>query len=207
MLKLKLQCFDHLMWRTDAFEKTLMLGKIEGGRRRGRRRMRWLDGITDSVDVNLSRLGAGGGEGSLLCCSPWGRKESDKTERQLKGDVTYPLNAMIPVGGDYFLPCPTLSGLAMWLTLASWVSGSDTGWAWADIFRGIVRFCHCSVLSLVRMASLRCALIPGSQNKEDNGSRAWPVTRVRNKPESLRFFCCCVSVVISQHNLPQLTNV
>ena len=56
MLKLKLQYFGHLMRRTDSFEKTLMLGKIEGGRRRGRQRMRRLDGITDSVDMRLSKL-------------------------------------------------------------------------------------------------------------------------------------------------------
>ena len=56
MLKLKLQYFGHLMQRTDSFEKTLVLGKPEGGRRRGRQRMRWLDGITDSVDMNLSNL-------------------------------------------------------------------------------------------------------------------------------------------------------
>ena len=81
MLKLRLQYFGHLMGRTDSLEKTLMLGKIEGRRRRGRQRMRWLDGITNSMDMNLSKLQELMNQGSLECCSPWGRKELDMTER------------------------------------------------------------------------------------------------------------------------------
>ena len=81
MMKLKLQYFGHLMWWTDSFEKTLMLGKVEGRRRRGQQRTRWLDGITDSMDMSLSKPGVGDGQGSLVCCSPWGHKESDTTER------------------------------------------------------------------------------------------------------------------------------
>ena len=69
------------MQRADSFEKTLMLGKIEGRRRRGRQRMRCLDGITDSMDMGLGGQGVGDGQGGLACCSSWGLKESDMTEQ------------------------------------------------------------------------------------------------------------------------------
>ena len=82
MLKLKLQYFDHLMRRADSLEKTLMLGGIGGRRRRGRQRMRWLDGITDSMDMSLSELREMVmDKGGLACCDSWGRKESDTTEQ------------------------------------------------------------------------------------------------------------------------------
>ena len=80
MLKLKLQSFGHLMQRADSFEKTLMLGKIKGRRRRGRPRMRWLDGITNSMDMVLGGFWVGDGLGSLPCCGSCGHKESDMTE-------------------------------------------------------------------------------------------------------------------------------
>ena len=82
MLKLKLQYFGHLMRIADSFEKTLMLGKIEGRRRRGQQRMRWLDGITDSMDMGLGGLWklVMDRQGGLVWCGLWGRKESDTTE-------------------------------------------------------------------------------------------------------------------------------
>ena len=82
MLKLKLQYFGHLMQRADSCEKTLMLGKIEGRRRRGRQRMRWLDGITDWDGHGFGWTpGVGDGQGGVACCSLWGHKESDMTEQ------------------------------------------------------------------------------------------------------------------------------
>ena len=72
MLKLKLQYSGHLIRRTDSLEKTLMLGKIEGRRRRGQQRMRWLDGITNEWPQLGQTPRDGGGQGHLACCSPWG---------------------------------------------------------------------------------------------------------------------------------------
>ena len=89
VLNLKLQYFGHLMRRVDSLEKTLMLGGIGGRRRKGRQRMRWLDGITDSMDMSLSELrdlvmdreAWRAAIHGVVCCNSWGRKELDTTER------------------------------------------------------------------------------------------------------------------------------
>ena len=83
MLKLKLQYFGHLMQRVDSLDKALMLGGVGGGRRRVRQRIRWLDGITDSMDMGMNKLWelVMDREAWLVCCDPWGHKDSDMNEQ------------------------------------------------------------------------------------------------------------------------------
>ena len=95
MLKLKLQYFGHLMRRTNSLEKTQMLGKIEGRRRRGQQRMRRLDSITDSKDLSLSKLRELWWTGKPGCCNSWGHKESDMTEQLNWTELSFRLTGLI----------------------------------------------------------------------------------------------------------------
>ena len=110
MLKLKLRHFGHLIQTANSVEKTLMLGKIEGRRRRGQQRMRWLAGITDAMDMSLGQ-GDGEGQGSLTCCGPRGLKES---ERAWQLNKFKPVPVVLPVGtlrpGKGQRPHPTSPG-------------------------------------------------------------------------------------------------
>ena len=120
MLKLKLQCFGHLMWRTDSLEETLTLGKIEGRRRRGQQRMRWLD-----RHVFEQALGLGDGQGSLACCSPWGHKNSDMTEQLNWTEQT--INAGETV--EKREPSHTVGGNVNWYThYGEWYGDSFKNW-------------------------------------------------------------------------------
>ena len=110
MLKLKLQDFGHLMWRTSSLESTLMVGGIEDGRRRGWQRMRWLDGHhrLDGHEFEWT-LGVGDGQGSLACCSPWGCKVSDINE--------WPnwLTSCLQSSIEFWFPQLLLWGFCCWL--------------------------------------------------------------------------------------------
>ena len=117
MLKLKLQYFGHLMKRVDSLEKTLMLEGIEGRRRRAWQGMRWLDGITDSMDVESEWTpGDGDEQGGLACCDSWVRKESDTTERLNWTEAEAPI---------FFLP-----DVKNWLICKDPDAGKD--WRWEE---------------------------------------------------------------------------
>ena len=105
MLKVNLQYFGHLMHWSDSLEKTLMLQNIEGRRRRGWQRMRWLGSISESIGTSLSKFGVADGQGSLSCCSPWGHKDLD-TEWLDWTELRQ--NRTLPQGCTVFLSCSSL---------------------------------------------------------------------------------------------------
>ena len=123
MLKLKLQYFSHLMWRANSLENTLMLGKIEGRRRRGWQRMRWFDDITDSMDMSL------GGLWVLMLdrdagCSSWGWKELDMTERLNWTELTESIEKQVRHAKEFlwgFLECR--NKCRIWSEMCFWLSG------------------------------------------------------------------------------------
>ena len=127
MLKLKLQYFGYLMRRVDSLEKTLMLGGTGGRRRRGRQRMRWLDGITDSMDVESHWTpGFGDGQGGLACCDSWGRRESDTAGRLIWSDLIW-WEGLGPGGeGDDRVWDYWMASLTRW----TWVWVNSGNWWW-----------------------------------------------------------------------------
>ena len=133
MLKLKLQSFGHLMWRADSSEKTLMLGKIEGRRRRGRQRMRWLDGVTNPMDMSLVNSRVGDGQGGLACCSPWGRKESDSTEWLNWTELTLQIGLQIQHNLYIKILAGFLHQLTSWFENSSGNARGPFSWKWAKL--------------------------------------------------------------------------
>ena len=103
-LKLKLQYFGHLMWRANSLEMTLMLEEIEGRMKRGWEKMRWLDGITNSMHEFEQDPGDGEGQGSLVCCSPWGCKKSDTTEQMNSNNKNEKYSSTALGQGPHFPP-------------------------------------------------------------------------------------------------------
>ena len=132
MLKLKLQYFGHLIRRADSLEKTLMLGKIEGRRRRGWQRMRWLDGITLGHEFEQTPRDTEG-QGSLECCGPWGCKESDTTEQLNNNNVftlfclkNKVLQNLLEYGTDKHRPLASMKAFKfltvnIWMIILMWI--------------------------------------------------------------------------------------
>ena len=135
MLKLKLPHFGHLMRRTDSLENTLILGKIESGRRRGQQRMKRSDGITNSMDNESEQAPVvGDGQGSLACCSPWGCKELDMTDDRTEVSSCPVLGLYYSFRGCALSPsCPTPNPNLWPLIFQERKAENDKGFAQNDI--------------------------------------------------------------------------